>query len=87
MRAQKRLMRKVDIGDPEWSMVLLNYWDSDKRLGLHRNCKGCGKSYETGHATVCHFKTEGNLLFCRQCLPISEKEIAVAQERHDKKQQ
>ena len=84
MKISQRVTRKVEIGEPEWSGILLNYWESDNRLGLNRKCKSCSERYKTGHASVCHFKNEGNQLICENCRPISEEELRVAKERQAK---
>ncbi len=86
MKVSQRVTRKREIGEPKWVLILLDYWESDHRLGYNRRCKSCGKRYETGHVSVCHFKTgpKQNMLICEKCRPISEKELIAARERVEK---
>ena len=86
MKISQRVTRKIEIGEPEWVLILLDYWQSDNRLGYNRRCKVCDKRHETGHVSVCHFKTgsKQNLLVCANCRPISEEELETARKRAEK---
>ncbi len=88
MKVSQRVTRKIEIGEPEWVLILLDYWESDNRLGLNRRCKSCGKRHETGHVSVCHFKTgvKQNMLICENCRPISEEELTTARKRAEKQE-
>lgn len=83
MKVYKQVKRLVEIGEPDWSSVLLNYWSTDSRLKLHRTYGCCGKRYDFGSAWICHFKTEGNVLVCANCQPISKEDLEAAQKRYE----
>lgn len=86
MRVSQRVTRKIEIGEPEWVLILLDYWESDHKLGFNRRCKSCGKRYETGHVSCCHFSTgpKQNMLICEKCRPISKEELEIAERRREK---